>query len=166
MGFLACGFTSSNHNLCVGILFLILEGWTTLFALIAYMYFLIFAVAKDISLIFQYISSITALVHLCASLFLFVTDLIFKSDTMFIMGQTDASSGSTTVTNFGSMSTNPQIQVEEDDDGHCLKYFNTNPWTLYRKHYIIMAIKITCLVLDIVILIMFRDSWKCAYTKC
>lgn len=167
MGVLTCGFTSSKHNCFVGWIFMCFEGWSFIFGLVAYIFLVQYMITKSRYLDIEYYALICASVHLCTAIFLFLTDIIFKSDTMFIVGQSESTVGNmTSVTTFGATETNRQIQIENEEEGHCLHFLKQNPWSLYRKHYVILSIKIICLVLDIVILIMFNEGWQCAYKKC
>lgn len=161
MGFISCGFTSSKYNCFFGWLFMCFDGWSNIIAFVAYSFLFINFFTENMYADMQYISLIGVTVHLCIFVFLVILDFIFKSDTLFFLGQSDSTVGNiTTTTTFGSMETNHTIQPEDEN---C---FQQNPWALYRKHYIIVTLKLICVILDFIILGMFNDGWKCAYSKC
>ena len=186
MGFLICGFTNSRFGCCVSWLFLCCDGVQFICAILAYACFFQHIIIRSRFTYFnvEYSALICATIHLSISVFLFLSDVIFKNDVLYILGHSSSTVGHvTTVATFGTMETNPQVQVanidinSQDQDQiqvgeegnclqYCLQYFKQNPWSLYRKHYIITSVKIICIVLDIVILVKFNDSWKCAYYKC
>ncbi len=162
MGFMTCGFTSSKYNCFFGWLFMCFDGWSTIFVVHAYAFLWIRIFVGDMYLDMQYVALIAVTTHLCVFAFLVMLDFIFKSDEMFFLAQSSSTTGNiTTTTTTGLMETNLIIPEEEDES--C---FKQNPWALYRKHYIIVAIKIIFVILDFVILGMFNDGWKCAYSKC
>lgn len=167
MGFIACGFTSSKHSCFVSWLFFMFEGLATLFAMYSYVFLWFYAFTKRGYPDIQYFALIGAVTHMCVYAFLFFTDIGFKSDMMFFAGSGESTVGNvTTVTSFGSFETNHQIQPEDDSENCCLQCCQQNPWALYRKHYVVTGLKIVCLALDIAVLIVFNDGWKCGYSKC
>ncbi len=163
MTFVACGFTSSKYNCFFGWLFMCMDGTSIMLVFNAYC--ILFANFIGYTwLNTQYFAVIAVTVHLCVFAFLVILDFIFKSDEMFCVGQSSTTTSDiTTTATVISTETNPIIIPEEDES--C---FAQNPWALYRKHYIIVAIKIIFVILDIVVLCVFNDGWKCAgnYYKC
>ncbi len=156
MGFLTCGFTSSTHSCFLGWIIMCLEGGSSICAMYGYVFILFYCVTGAPAFYTQYFCVIVAMVHLCVFIFLVLHDFYFKSDMMFFTGQSESvSNGLTTTTTFGSFETN-SIEQEESS---C---FQNNPMVLYRKHYVVTSIKIIFVILDIVVLIIFSDGWKCA----
>jgi len=163
MGFLVYGFTSSKHNCFVSWIFMMFEGLSTLFAMYSYAFLWLYIFSGSNFPDIEYFALIGAVTHICVCMFLFLTDIYFKSDMMYFAGSSESTTGNvTTVTSFGSFETNPQIQVEEDNEYSCHYCLQQNPWALYRKHYVVVTIKIIFLILDIVVLCVFNDGWKCA----
>lgn len=159
---LAVGFTSSKHNFYVGLII----GWIDCIsqALLPFAYFQLMYSVKRLSE-WQYNSMIFVVVHMTISVLLFFHDIYFQSDEMFCIGTSSTTSNNvTTVTTFGISETNSIIEPEEDNC--CCKCINSNPWALYRKHYIICLLKITLLATNISVLILFNSSWECRYVKC
>lgn len=162
MGFIACGFNSSKHHCCVGWVFTMFDAIATIFAMISYFFFWMYVFSDAFYLDIAYFTLIGATIHICVAIFLFLHDIYFKSDTMIITGQGESTVGNiTTVTSFGSIETNNSDHYETNSN--CL---NDNPWRLYRKHYIIISIKIIMLILDVAVLVVFNDGWKCVSEKC
>ncbi len=165
MGFIVCTFTSSKYNCFFGWLFMCFDGWTAMPALVTHIYLLLSIFLGKLPLLMQYFSVISAVAHLSVFVFLVILDFCFKSDTMFVVGQSESTGGNmTTTTTFGSIETNKNIQLEEEEES-C---FDDNPWALYRKHYFVTGFKIVSVILDIVVLCVFNDGWKCSenYYKC
>ena len=163
-GFLAIGFTSSKHNAFVKWLLIIFDGITFSLGIFAYIILSAFIFTKSRSLFIEYFALIIAIIHLIASAILFVHDIIVKSDTMFIAGPDEPYLHKpimTSVSSCGSFEINsdPDTDLAAQQNKLC---WQVNPWALYLKHYIVTSIKIVCIVLDITILIIFNDSWKCA----
>ena len=138
------------------------DGWSNILAFLAYSFLFSKFFIDKLDPEIQYIALIGVTVHLCVFVFLLMLDFIFKSDTLFFVGQLESTVGNiTTTTTFGSIETNLSIQLDENEN--C---FQQNPWALYRKHYIIVTLKLVCVILDFIILGMFNDGWKCATSKC
>ncbi len=156
MGFLACGFTSSEHSCFVGWIIMCLDSGSSICALYAYVFILVYCVNGSVSYFVEYFCVIAATVHLCVSVFLILHDFYFRSNMMFFTAQSESvSNGLATTTTVGLFETNSLVQGE----GYS---FQNNPLALYKKHYIITSIKIIFVILDFVLLILFNDGWKCA----
>ncbi len=156
MGFVTCGFTSSKHDCFISCFFFWLEGMVGMLALCGYVFSLIpFFVFGKISLGTQFFAVVAVTVHMCVFVIFVMRDIYYESDMMFMIGHTEQINS---VTTFGSSEINQLILEEEEDNKSCCQQ---NPWALYRKHYIVTSIKIIFLILDIVILLMFNDGWKC-----
>lgn len=164
MGFLICGFTSSRYGCIVEWILSIFDSAATMFVMFSYMFFWIFVLTGYEELRIRYYALIGALIHLCVSMMLLLTDIIFKSDIMTFGGQSEPNIGNVmTITSFGSFETIPQFEIENKDRYNC---FKQNPWALYRKHYMITGIRLSMLIMDIAVLIVLNDGWKCATNKC
>lgn len=96
MGFLTCGFTSSKYNCFVGWLFACFEGWATIFGVMGYSFFVLCMATSSKYLEQEYYALIGATIHISVYIFLFITDLIFKSDQMFLVGQSESAVGNMT----------------------------------------------------------------------
>ncbi len=164
MGFVTCGFTNSKYNCFIQWILMCFDGWSFILAFCAYIFLWFYFYVGKMELDMQYFSVIGATTHLCVFVFLVILDFLFKSDMMFMIGQSESTSGGmTTITTVGLMETNPIIQPEIEEE-NC---FQQNPCALYRKHYIVTGFKIIFVILDILVLSFFNNGWKCAnLTKC
>ncbi len=135
------------------------DGWAFILAFISYCFLIYKLAGSSPPLKFQYFSVIAATTHLCVFVFLVILDFIFKSDTMFVVGQSESNNGGgmSTVTTFGLSETNKIIQPQIEEE-NC---FQQNPCALYRKHYIISGLKILFVIFDIVVLSMMGNGWRC-----
>lgn len=140
---MAFGFTSNKHNYYIGCSIVFIDGISSILVLFAYFQLYYHITMKGSPLNWQFNSMIFAIIHICMTILLFIHDIYFKSDEAFCLGVLSP--------------------IDNVSETSCIQ---TNPWALYRKHYIIFGFKIVFLALDIAVLILFNDGWKCIQTIC
>lgn len=153
MGYLAFGFYNAKHPCFVSWLVVCCDACAMIFAAFAYAFAMYAIVGVKTPPHFNYYAVIFALAHMVTFFTLFIYDVIFKSDTTFM-------SGGNNVASFAYFEENKLI---DDKNITCIQ---ANPWGLYRKHFVIVLIKIVMVILDIVVLVICANGWKCAFTYC
>ncbi len=145
MPLISWGFTSSKHNCFIGLCFMCIEPLSIMLALVGYIFCFL-----PIIIYIQYVSIILVTIHLCTFVFIVLCDIYFGSDTLIITSQFEQ--------DYDTLEPFEIYSLTAEENKHC---FQKNPWHMYRKHYIITTIKIVFVILDIAVLIIFKDAWKC-----